>query len=43
MYYPPLVNNTGDEEHPSTEATWDALSAGKIIYGIGVRISASCL
>jgi hypothetical protein len=32
----PLVNNAGDEEHPSTEEMWDdALTAGKIIYGIG--------
>jgi hypothetical protein len=32
----PAVNNAGDNEHPSTEAMWDAaLSAGKKIYGIG--------
>lgn len=32
----PLVNNEGDEEHPSTEVMWDeALSSGKKIYGIG--------
>lgn len=32
----PSVNNAGDEEHPSTEAMWDAaLTAGKRIYGIG--------
>jgi len=32
----PLVNNEGNEEHPSTEAMWDeALSSGKKIYGIG--------
>jgi len=32
----PIVNNEGDDTHPGTEAMWDlALSAGKLIYGIG--------
>lgn len=32
----PLVNNEGNEDHPSTEAMWEeALSSGKKIYGIG--------
>ncbi len=32
----PAVNNQGDDSRPSTEEMWDrALSAGKLIYGIG--------
>ncbi len=32
----PSVNNQGDDTHPGTEEMWDlALSAGKLIYGIG--------
>lgn len=32
----PIVNNEGDDTRPSTEEMWDqALSAGKLIYGIG--------
>jgi uncharacterized protein (TIGR03437 family) len=31
----PIVNNGGDESHPSVEANWDkALSSGKLLYGI---------
>jgi uncharacterized protein (TIGR03437 family) len=31
----PLVNNVGDESHPSVETMWDeVLSSGKVLYGI---------
>lgn len=31
----PVVNNNGDETHPSVEAMWDeALSSGRLLYGL---------